>query len=94
MLNLNDKLQSRTIRVFLSSTFEDMQEERTHLMNVVFLRLRSMARQRGVTFTEVDLRWGIVEHAAQNGKVLRLCLREIDQCQEKRGELSLPLLAC
>ena len=48
----------RTIRVFVSSTFRDMAAERDVLVKRVFPEIRSMCEERGVAFSEVDLRWG------------------------------------
>ena len=87
MPDLNEKLRSKTIRVFLSSTFADMQEERAYLINVVFPHLKNIAGKRGFELTEIDLRWGITEEDAKSGKVIRLCLKEIDLCREKSDEL-------
>ncbi|WP_158027280.1 tetratricopeptide repeat protein [Labilibacter marinus] len=87
MPDLNEKFKSKSIRVFLSSTFADMQEEREYLINVVFPHLKRIAGKRGLDLTEVDLRWGITEEEAKNGKVVRLCLSEIDLCKEKSDEL-------
>jgi hypothetical protein len=49
----------REIRVFISSTFRDMQEEREELVKQVFPQLRRLCESRGVTCGEVDLRWGV-----------------------------------
>jgi nephrocystin-3 len=69
----------RQIRVFISSTFRDMQAERELLIKRVFPELRSLCAKRFVTFTEVDLRWGITEEQAAEGKVLPICLEEIER---------------
>ena len=69
----------RVIRVFISSTFRDMQRERDLLVKRVFPALRRICAKRFVTFTEVDLRWGITEEQAAEGKVLPLCLAEIER---------------
>jgi nephrocystin-3 len=69
------------VRVFISSTFEDMQPEREYLIKQVFPDLRRFCRQRGVEFTEVDLRWGVTEEEARQGKTIRICLQEIDRCR-------------
>ena len=45
----------REIRVFVSSTFGDMQAERDELVLRIFPRLRKLCEQRGVTWGEVDL---------------------------------------
>lgn len=69
----------RTIRVFLSSTFRDFAEERDLLVRKVFPELRRKCRERQVELVDVDLRWGITEMEAQQGKVLPICMAEIDR---------------
>ena len=71
----------REIRVFISSTFRDMQEEREELVKQVFPQLRRLCESRGVTWGEVDLRWGVPDEAKAEGKVLPLCLQEIEHCR-------------
>ena len=70
----------RTVRVFVSSTFRDMQAEREELLKRVLPQIRKLCQQRGVAWGEVDLRWGITEAQAQRGDVLPICLAEIDRC--------------
>ena len=72
---------NRTVRVFVSSTFRDMQAERDHLVKVVFPELRNRCRQRQVEFVEIDLRWGITSEQKAEGKVLPICLSEIQRCR-------------
>ena len=55
------QIQPRLIRVFVSSTFRDMQAERDELVKFIFPQLRRLCEQRGVTWGEVDLRWGITD---------------------------------
>lgn len=71
-------IENRQIRVFVSSTFQDMKAERDYLMQTVFPRLRKKAAERDVSFIELDLRWGITEEEASKGKVVQVCLNEID----------------
>jgi len=71
----------RTIRVFVSSTFRDMQRERDELAKRVFPRLRKRCAERGVTWGEVDLRWGISVEEMDKGEVLSRCLAEIERCR-------------
>lgn len=71
-------IENRQIRVFLSSTFEDMKPERDYLMKNVFPRLRKQAAERDVSLVEIDLRWGITQKQAKRGEVLQICLNEID----------------
>ena len=71
----------RVIRVFVSSTFRDMQEEREELIKHIFPQLRKLCESRGVVWGEVDLRWGITDEATAEGKVLPICLEEIKRCR-------------
>ena len=75
MHNITD---NRQIRIFISSTFQDMQAERDHLITKVFPRLQEEAARRGVYVVPLDLRWGITEEESKSGKVLQICLEEID----------------
>ena len=70
--------ENRVARVFISSTFLDMKEERDYLGKVVFPRIETFCKKRGVEFVPIDLRWGITENQAQNGKTLEICLKEIN----------------
>jgi hypothetical protein len=71
----------RSVRVFVSSTFRDMQAERDELVKLVFPQLRKLCEQRGVTWSEVDLRWGITSEQKAEGQVLPICLAEIRECR-------------
>ena len=71
----------RTIRVFVSSTFRDLQLERDELAKFIFPQLRKRCAERGVTWSEVDLRWGITATQMEKGEVLSYCLDEIERCR-------------
>jgi tetratricopeptide (TPR) repeat protein len=73
--------QDRSVRVFVSSTFRDMQAEREVLVKQVFPQLCKLCDERGVVFTDVDLRWGITEEQIAEGRVLPICLAEIERCR-------------
>ena len=72
---------SRTLRIFLSSTFRDFGEERDLLIKRVFPALRARLKDRFVELVDVDLRWGITEEEAERGEVLPICLAEIDRAR-------------
>lgn len=71
----------KTIRVFISSTFRDMHAERDHLVRFVFPELIDKCRKHHVHLIDVDLRWGVSEKDAEDGKALDICLDEIDSCR-------------
>ena len=75
---LDSFVENRIIRVFISSTFRDMQDERNYLVKKVFPVLKEKAERRNVSIVPVDLRWGITEEESNSGKVLGICLKEID----------------
>jgi nephrocystin-3 len=71
----------RVVRVFVSSTFLDMQVERDILVKDVFPALRARLRACGVELFEVDLRWGITARQQERGETLPTLLSEIDRCR-------------
>ncbi len=71
----------RTLRVFISSTFRDMQAEREQLVKHIFPRLRERCEERRVIWGDVDLRWGISDEEKAEGNVLPICMMEIEHCR-------------
>jgi tetratricopeptide (TPR) repeat protein len=74
-------IEDRAVRVFLSSTFADMQSEREELVKKVFPQARRICENRGIGWSHVDLRWGIPEDRIVDGALLPLCFAEIDRCR-------------
>ena len=70
-----------SIRIFLSSTFLDMQKEREFLNQEIFPKLKTKCENLGVSFYAVDLRWGISEKEQEEDRVVDICMREIDNCR-------------
>ena len=58
-----------------------MQTEREELVKQVFPQLRKLCETRGAVWGEVDLRWGITEEQKAEGRVLPICLEEIQRCR-------------
>ena len=58
-----------------------MHAERDYLVSHVFPVIRRACRERQVEFTEIDLRWGVTKEDAEQGKVVRICLEEINRCR-------------
>lgn len=71
----------RTFRVFVSSTFEDLKNERDALQRCAFPPLAAVCESLGARFQAIDLRWGVRDEAAVNQKTMEICLSEIDRCQ-------------
>lgn len=75
-----NKTKDNMMRVFISSTFQDMNEIRSHLAINVFPYVRKNLFKRGINFFWIDLRWGITDEEAQAGLVVPKCLQSINDC--------------
>jgi len=73
---------SRTVRLFVSSTFSDMKAERDLLQRRVFPELRAHCARLGLRFQAIDLRWGVSEEAGRHNRAMRICLQELRRCQD------------
>ncbi len=72
---------TKTIRVFVSSTFIDMQAEWCILQKDVFPSLKALCEGNGASFQDVDLRWGASEEAQLDQTIMDICLAEIARYQ-------------
>jgi nephrocystin-3 len=71
----------RSVRVFISSTFRDMQSERDHLVRVVFPELRHRMAGLNLHLVDIDLRWGVPEEEVEKGRVLDVVLEEVERAR-------------
>lgn len=73
--------KSKNIKVFLSSTFKDMDAERDLIMNRVAPMLQEHLAQEGMSVQFIDLRWGVntqdADEDERENTVLRECINEI-----------------
>ncbi|MEK6409089.1 MAG: AAA family ATPase [Acidobacteriota bacterium] len=72
---------TRTFRIFVSSTFSDLIEERNALQKYVFPRLRELCTQHGCRFQAIDLRWGVRDEAGLDQQTMKICLDEVSRSQ-------------
>ena len=68
-----------TVRVFISSTFRDMQAERDYLARFVFPKLREELLKRRIHLIDVDLRWGVTS----DQDAVSVCREVIDECRPR-----------
>lgn len=73
---------TRTFRIFVSSTFSDLKEERNALQQKVFPKLGELCQQHDCRFQAIDLRWGVSEEASLDQQTVKICLQEIKRCQQ------------
>lgn len=74
----NPPYRWKEVRVFISSTFRDFHAERDYLIKNVFPDLRQWCEQYKLHLVDIDLRWGITKEQAESGKVIDICLEQID----------------
>ncbi|HPF88226.1 MAG TPA: DUF4062 domain-containing protein [Candidatus Limiplasma sp.] len=70
-----------TLRIFISSTFNDFILERNALHKTVFPKAAELCHKHGCAFQVIDLRWGISVQDSQDYSTLGICLNEIERCQ-------------
>uniref|UniRef100_A0A3Q3BE57 NACHT and WD repeat domain containing 1 n=1 Tax=Kryptolebias marmoratus TaxID=37003 RepID=A0A3Q3BE57_KRYMA len=76
------RTKSNMIRVFLSSTFTDMNSERKVLLDKAYPEVLSFCRSLGLVFEVVDLRWGLRNVPFGDHGVCEVSLQEIGTCQK------------
>lgn len=71
--------------IFVSSTFQDMHQERDLLHNIVLPEIQEFARSTGKSVTFRDLRWGVdtkaLSQEESSTKVIQVCFDEIDDAK-------------
>ncbi|RNA30370.1 NACHT and WD repeat domain-containing 2-like, partial [Brachionus plicatilis] len=74
--------RSKTIKIFLSSTFSDTHSERDFLIKNIYPKLREYCQQSyGLDFQIYDMRWGISNEITSSHMTTTVCLNEIQNCQ-------------
>ena len=71
----------KTAQVFISSTFKDFHAERDYLVKYVFPELREWCLKWKLHLVDIDLRWGVTQNEAESGKVIDICLKQVDGCR-------------
>ncbi|CAF1143580.1 unnamed protein product, partial [Didymodactylos carnosus] len=73
--------KSKSIRVFISSTFSDTIDERNILIETVYPKLKDYCHKAyGFEFQYSDMRWGVQDIASDDHSTIDVCLQELDRC--------------
>ena len=79
----------KNIKIFLSSTFKDMDAERDLIMNRVAPMLQERLAPEGITIQFIDLRWGVntqdADEDERENTVLRECISEYYESTDPYG---------
>ncbi|MDM8565226.1 tetratricopeptide repeat protein [Candidatus Halobeggiatoa sp. HSG11] len=76
----------RQVKVFVSSTFLGMGDEREVLADFVFPELRKRCAERKIDFMEIDLRWGATKDN-NDPATISVCLQRVDESTHFLGML-------
>ncbi|KAK3086865.1 hypothetical protein FSP39_024606 [Pinctada imbricata] len=80
MMSFSEQLKDpRTCRIFFSSPFGGMEDEREELTRKYFPQIHHLCNRHGLQFVAVDMRWGITSEASASSQVINICLRELDR---------------
>lgn len=74
--------RTKTFRVFISSTFNDLTEERNLLQTEVFPDIKAYCESKGYRFQVIDLRWGVSNEAGLDHKAIKICINEVKRSLE------------
>ena len=74
-------IDNREVRIFISSTFIDLEEERDRLVQRLVANLKRTFSNQNITIHATDLRWGIKDYEILQGNLMNICFREIDNCR-------------
>ena len=70
----------RSVRAFLSSTFRRRARGARSSGQGDVSALRKRLLSHWLEMYDIDPRWGITEDEAQDERVVRLCLEQVDEC--------------
>lgn len=59
-----------------------MRAERNILSREVFPKLKELCLSKDLDFQVVDMRWGVTEDSQNDHSVERICLQEVENCQQ------------
>eukprot|EP00026_Physarum_polycephalum_P000355 Phypoly_transcript_00355.p1 GENE.Phypoly_transcript_00355~~Phypoly_transcript_00355.p1 ORF type:complete len:1640 (+),score=387.43 Phypoly_transcript_00355:131-5050(+) len=76
--SIKSNKEQRAARIFLSSTFVDMHDERETIMRRVMVELDQYCYERQVSLTYIDMRWGITDEMSKEYKTILSCLQEVN----------------
>ena len=75
------KMKWNEVKIFISSTFNDMHAERDYLITEVFPELNEWCEKRRIRLSDIDLRWGVTKEDSESGNTIKACLDCIDECR-------------
>jgi len=73
--------KTRQVRVFVSSTFLDMIEDRNELTDRTWPALRILCQSLNIDFVPVDLRWGISADQCRRNEIIGVVFDEVQYCR-------------
>ncbi|CAH8574940.1 unnamed protein product [Schistosoma margrebowiei] len=76
------RMNSKSVRIFISSTFSDLNLERNVLMKYIYPKLKVYCREKyGFDFYAIDMRWGVPNVTQLDHLGPKTCYDEVEHCK-------------
>ncbi|KAH8870836.1 NACHT domain- and WD repeat-containing protein 1 [Schistosoma japonicum] len=76
------RMNSKSVRIFISSTFSDLNLERNVLMKHIYPKLKVYCREKyGFDFYAIDMRWGVPNVSQLDHLGPKTCYDEVEHCK-------------
>ena len=83
----------RVLRIFISSTFTNMNFERNYMLQEIPF-LKECAAARGLELIFSEMRFGIRDEASKDNRTTDICMNELAKCFDDSAGLAYILLTC
>ncbi len=85
-------INPNTFRLFISSTFANLKDERDLLAQYVYPQLKRYCQNRRMQFQVIDMRWSVDDRASYSHQTLDICRQEVINCRSQSLEPNFLLL--
>ena len=77
---LAKQVRSKLLKVFISSTFIDLEMERRSIKLSVMRDVNELLGDKHFLVQEIDLRWGVTAEESKSNQTVQRCLSELQKC--------------
>ncbi len=85
-------INPNTFRLFISSTFANLKDERDLLAQYVYPQLKRYCQGMRMQFQVIDMRWSVDDRASYSHQTLDICRQEVINCRSQSLEPNFLLL--
>ena len=82
-MDISSLLPKTSVRIFMSSTFDDTKFEQDALLRKVFPELQRFCVNLGLSFDVVSMRWGVLSRSGDSHMTSELCMTQLQKCLDE-----------